>query len=229
MTKSITILQSSTGMNNACRSLCRSNSLSLYSTSFGLKVLKEQNLKCFGGQHDSLSLPRKGLLTGHIIKRKFVVCNNGQPGVPLPSPPSSNPFNGWVIGILLSAILPFFRYKWGSLLLLKNKVENIIQTAEEVVENVEELAEKADKLAENMGNDLPAGQLKNALKAVEIFSDEAAKVARATDDFIDKMQDDYEERKADGLAKEQLKDAVQNLSEKTAKVAHAAEDLKDNV
>ncbi|XP_059281613.1 uncharacterized protein LOC132035373 [Lycium ferocissimum] len=228
MIKSINILQSSTGMNNACRSHCRSNSLSLYSTSFGLK---EQNLKCFGGQHDSLSLlgSRKGLLTGHIIKRKFVVCNNGQPGVPLPSPPSSNPFNGWLIGVLLSAILPFFRYKWGSLLHLKNKVENIIQTVEEVVENVEELAGKADKLAENMGNDLPAGQLKNALKAVENFSEEAAQVARATDDLIDKMQGDYEEREADGLPKEQLKDAVENLSEKTAKVAHAAEDLKNNV
>ncbi|KAJ8551162.1 hypothetical protein K7X08_000532 [Anisodus acutangulus] len=220
MTKSITILQSFTGMNNACRSHYMSNSFFSY-TSFSLK---EQNLKCFGGQRHSLSLlsSRKGLLNGDIIKRKFVVSiNNGS----LPSSPSSNPLNGWVIGILLSIALPFFRFKWGSLLQLKNTVKDVIETVEDVVDEVEKVAGKVDKLAEHMGNVLPEGQLKNALKAVEKISEDTAEVAHAAGDIIDKLQGDDVELLVEDLPKDQLKD----FSEKTAKVAHAAEDLKDKV
>ncbi|XP_055833129.1 uncharacterized protein LOC129902110 [Solanum dulcamara] len=217
MTKSISILQSCIGMNNTYRSHYSSNS------SFRLKEL---NLKCFGGQQHILSLlsSRKGRLNGDIIKRKFVVCCNGS----LPSPASSNPFNGWVIGILISIALPFFRFKWGSLLQLKNKVENVIETVEDVVDGVEKVAEKIDEVAEHIGNVLPESQLKNVLKAVENFSEDTAEVAHAAGDFIDQIQgEDVEllvEENVD-LPKDQLKD----LSEKTAKVAHAAEDLKDKV
>nr|XP_016462418.1 PREDICTED: uncharacterized protein LOC107785590 isoform X2 [Nicotiana tabacum] len=119
--------------------------------------------------------------------RKFVVSSNGQPGGPFPSPPSSNPFNGWLIGILLSIILPFFRNKWGSLLQLKNKVEDVIETVEEVVEEVENVAEEVDKVAEEIGKDLPEGLLKDTLKAVENFSEETAKFAHAAGDIIDKV------------------------------------------
>lgn len=227
MTNSITtsILQSFTGMNNACRSHYRSNSLSslVYRSSSNIFSLKEENLKCFGGQHHiSLSLLtyRKRLLN----KRKFVVRSNGS----LPSPPSSNPLNSWVIGILLSIALPFFRFKWGSLLQLKNTVEDVIETVEDVVDGVEKVAEEMDKVAERMGNVLPESQLKHALKAVENFSEETAKVAHAAGHFIDQLQgDDVElvEEVVVDLPKDQLKD----FPDKTAKVAHAAEDLKDKV
>lgn len=224
MTKSITILQSCTGMNNACRSHYSSNNLSLLYTTSSFS-LKELNLKCFGGQQHNLSLlsSRKRLLNGGIIKRKFVVCCNGS----LPSPPSSNPFSGWVIGILLSVALPFFRFKWGSLLQLKNKVEDVIETVEDVVDGVEKVAEKIDEVAEHIGNTLPESQLKNVLKAVENFSEDTAEVAHAAGDFIDQIQGEDVELLVEevDLPKDQLKD----LSEKTAKVAHAAEDLKDKV
>ncbi|CAN4122333.1 unnamed protein product [Withania somnifera] len=209
-------------MNSACRSHYRSNSLSSWYIN-GSFSLKEQNLKCFGGQQHSLSLlfSRKGLLNGDTIKRKFVVCSNGS----LPSPPpSSNPFNGWVIGILLSIALPFFRLKWGSLLQLKNKVEDVIETVEEVVDGVEKVADKIDEVVERIGNALPESQLKKALKAVENFSEDTAEVAHAAGDFIDQLQGDDVEEVID-LPKDQLKD----LSEKTVKVAHVAEDLKDKV
>ncbi|XP_049349717.1 uncharacterized protein LOC125814290 [Solanum verrucosum] len=215
MTKSISILQSCTSMNNACKSHYSSNS------SFSLKEL---NLKCFGGQQHSLSLftSTKGRLHGDIIKRKFVVCCNGS----LPTPPSSNPLTGWVIGILLSIALPFFRLKWGSLLQIKNKVEDVIETIEEVVDGVEMMAEKIDEVAEHIGSVLPESQLKNVLKAVEDFSEDTAEVAHAAGDFIDQIQgEDVELVEEVDLPKEQLKD----LSEKTAKVAHSAEDLKDKV
>lgn len=227
MTKSITtVLQSNcTGMNNACRSHYISNNLSLlYTTSSS--SLKELNLKYFGGQQHSLSLvsSRKGLLNRGILKRKLVVCCDGS----LPSPPSSNPLNGWVIGILLSIALPFFRVKWGSLLQFKNKVEDVIETVEDVIDGVEKVAEKIDDVAEHIESVLPESQLKNFVKAVEDFSEDTAAVAHAAGDFIDQLQgEDVElvEEVVDDLPKEKLKD----LSEKTAKVAHAAEDLKDKV
>uniref|UniRef100_M1D1H9 Plastid-targeted protein 2 n=1 Tax=Solanum tuberosum TaxID=4113 RepID=M1D1H9_SOLTU len=183
-------------MNNACKSHYSSNS------SFSLKEL---NLKCFGGQQHSLSLftSTKGRLHGDIIKR-----------------------TGWVIGILLSIALPFFRFKWGSLLQIKNKVEDVIETIEEVVDGVEMMAEKIDEVAEHIGSVLPESQLKNVLKAVEDFSEDTAEVAHAAGDFIDQIQgEDVELVEEVDLPKEQLKD----LLEKTAKVAHSAEDLKDKV
>ncbi|KAM3342430.1 putative protein isoform X1 [Capsicum galapagoense] len=221
MTKSITVLQSCTGMNNACMSHYRSNNPSLLYTTSSFS-LKEMNLKCFGG-HLSLLSSRKGLLNGATIKRKFVVCSNGS----LPSPPSSNPFSGWVVGILLSIALPFFRFKWGSLLQLKNKVEDVIETVEDVVDGVEKVAETIDEVAENIANALPESQLKNALKTIENFSEDTARAAHAAGDFIDQMQGEDVElvEEVVDLPKEQLN----VLSEKTAKVAHAAEDLKDKV
>ncbi|XP_009589531.1 uncharacterized protein LOC107807736 [Nicotiana tabacum] len=212
MTKSI-ILQSSTGINHACRSCYRSHNLSLY-PSFSLKVLKlYKDLSSFGGQHDSLSFlgSGKGLLTSDKIKRKFVVSSNGQPGGPLPSPPPSNPFNGWLIGILLSIILPFFRNKWGSLLQLKNKVEDVIETVEEVVEEVENVAEEVDKVAEEIGKDLPEGQLKDTLKAVENFSEETAKFAHAAGDIIDKVQD------VELIAEKRVKSSVESVTDEVNK------------
>ncbi|MCD7445877.1 hypothetical protein HAX54_015602 [Datura stramonium] len=225
MTNSITttILQSFTGMNNACRSPYYYSLSSLLYRSTSNFSLKEENLKCFGGQHcSSLSLLTSGKPL--LNKRKFVVRSNGS----LPSPPSSNPLNGWVIGILLSIALPFFRFKWGSLLQLKNKVEDVIETVEDVVDGVEKVAEEMDKVAEHIGNVLPESQLKHALKAVENFSEETAKVAHAAGDFIDQLQgDDVElvEEVVVDLPEDQLKD----FSDKTAKVAHAAEDLKEKV
>ncbi|TMW86126.1 hypothetical protein EJD97_021912, partial [Solanum chilense] len=213
MTKSISILQSCTGINNAYKSHYSSNS------SFRFKDL---NLKCFGSQQHSLSLfnSTKGRLNGDIIKRKFVVCCNGS----LPTPPSSNPLNGWVVGILLSLVLPLFRFKWGSLLQIKNKVEDVIETVEEVVDGVEMMAEKIDEVAENIVSVLPDSQLKNVIKAVEEFSEDTAEAAHAAGDFIDQIQgEDVELVEEVVVPKEQLK----NLSEKTAKVANAAEDLKD--
>nr|XP_016514705.1 PREDICTED: uncharacterized protein LOC107831455 isoform X2 [Nicotiana tabacum] len=192
MTTSI-LLQSSTSISHAC--------WSRYS---------------FGDHHNSLSFlgSRKGLLTSDKIKRKFVVSSNGQPGGPLPSPPSSNPFNGWLIGILLSIILPFFRNKWGSLLQLKNTVEDVIETVEEVeevVEDVENVAEKVDKVAEEIGKDLPEGQLKDTLKAVENFSEETAKFALAAGDIIDKVQD------VELIAENRVKSLVESVTDEVNK------------
>lgn len=175
----------------------------------------DEKLEAFLGGQLTIKVPNS---------RKLVVCCDGS----LPSPPSSNPLNGWVIGILLSIALPFFRVKWGSLLQFKNKVEDVIETVEDVIDGVEKVAEKIDDVAEHIESVLPESQLKNFVKAVEDFSEDTAAVAHAAGDFIDQLQgEDVElvEEVVDDLPKEKLKD----LSEKTAKVAHAAEDLKDKV
>ncbi|XP_009799084.1 uncharacterized protein [Nicotiana sylvestris] len=214
MTTSI-LLQSSTSISHACWSRYRYHSISLYPI-FSFKILKNKDVSSFGDHHNSLSFlgSRKGLLTSDKIKRKFVVSSNGQPGGPLPSPPSSNPFNGWLIGILLSIILPFFRNKWGSLLQLKNTVEDVIETVEEVeevVEDVENVAEKVDKVAEEIGKDLPEGQLKDTLKAVENFSEETAKFALAAGDIIDKVQD------VELIAENRVKSSVESVTDEVNK------------
>ncbi|KAH0681396.1 hypothetical protein KY285_022404 [Solanum tuberosum] len=203
MTKSISILQSCTGINNACRSHYSSNS------SFRFKDLNY--LKRFGSQQHSLSLltSTKGRLHGDIIKRKFVVCCNGS----LPTPPSSNPLTGWVIGILLSIALPFFRFKWGSLLQIKNKVEDVIETIEEVVDGVEMMAEKIDEVAEHIGSVLPESQLKNVLKAVEDFSEDTAEVAHAAGDFIDQVQEVG--LKAEEISEKKLVESVKEEATKS--------------
>ncbi|XP_009780660.1 uncharacterized protein LOC107785590 [Nicotiana tabacum] len=213
--KTSILLQSSTSINHACWSRYRYYSISLYPI-FSFKILKNKDVSSFGDQYNnSLSFlgSRKGLLTSDKIKRKFVVSSNGQPGGPFPSPPSSNPFNGWLIGILLSIILPFFRNKWGSLLQLKNKVEDVIETVEEVVEEVENVAEEVDKVAEEIGKDLPEGLLKDTLKAVENFSEETAKFAHAAGDIIDKVQD--VELKAENRVKSSVESGTDEVNKST--------------
>ncbi|KAG8378298.1 hypothetical protein BUALT_Bualt08G0122900 [Buddleja alternifolia] len=156
---------------------------------------------------DEISLwnNKRGMQCDNKAKRKsFVVHANSLPGAPLPSgsPPSKS--MSWILGIVVSVILPFFTNKWGPLWVLKNRIENAVQTVENIVEAVEKVAEEVDKIAENIEDDLPEGKLKDLVGYVENMAEKTAKTADSLDNLIDKVQeaDDQIENIVESIARE---------------------------
>ncbi|CAA2989530.1 Hypothetical predicted protein [Olea europaea subsp. europaea] len=120
--------------------------------------------------------------------RNFAVYASSAPGAPLPSGPPSNSMS-WILGMVVSIILPFFTHKWGPLWVIKNRIENALQTVENVVDVVEKVAEEVDKIAEDIVDELPEGQLKNIAHFVEDIAEKTAKNADSIGDLIDKVQE----------------------------------------
>lgn len=122
--------------------------------------------------------------------RKFAVFNGVLPGVPLPSePPPSDSWNGWILGAVLTFVLPFLANKWGPLLKIKDEVDTAVQTVENVVDAVEKVAEQVEKVAEDIAEGLPAGKLKNAVTFIENVADQIDDTAEVVGDAIDKVQE----------------------------------------
>ncbi|XP_042049566.1 uncharacterized protein LOC121795175 [Salvia splendens] len=127
----------------------------------------------------------------HTTRKSFVVSANTAPGVPPAAapPPSSKPMS-WILGLVVSFILPFFTNKWGPLWVIKNKLENAVQTVENIVEAVEKVADSVDKIAEDIADDLPEGsKLRDLVEKVESLAEKTAKTADSLDDVIDKVQE----------------------------------------
>ncbi|CAA0827878.1 Unknown protein [Striga hermonthica] len=157
-------------------------------------------------QTDPMCFSIKKMQTHYKTKRNsFAVYANSVPGAPLPStpPPNSHPLS-WIIGVLISLMLPFFTNKWGPLWVVKNRIENAVQRVEDVVEAVEKVAGKIDEIAEDIADDLPQGKLKDLVEMVENVAEKTAKTADSLDNVIDKAQeaeDRLEEIVAESLAK----------------------------
>ncbi|KAL3839986.1 hypothetical protein ACJIZ3_024577 [Penstemon smallii] len=136
-----------------------------------------------------------------------IVYANSVPGAPLPStpPPSGGSIKSWLVGIILSVILPFFTNKFGPLWVLKNRIENAVETVEEIAEAVEKVAGEVDKIAEDIADDLPAGKLKNLIELVEDVAEKTAKTADSLDNIIDKVQD----------AEDQVESMVESIDKET--------------
>ncbi|KAL7118003.1 hypothetical protein ACP275_03G108500 [Erythranthe tilingii] len=133
----------------------------------------------------------------HKTKRNsFVVYASSLPGAPLPSGPPSKPMS-WVLGLVVSLILPFFTNKWGPLWVLKNRIETAVETVEHIVEAVEKVAGEVDKIAEDIGDDLPQGKLRDLVELVEHTAEKTAKTADCLDNLIDKVQE--AEDKVEGI------------------------------
>ncbi|CAH9078418.1 unnamed protein product [Cuscuta europaea] len=96
-----------------------------------------------------------------------------------------DPIKGWLIGLLLSAVVPFFRHKFGSLMQIRNSIEQV----EEVVHGLEKVAEVVDKVAEEIGGTLPDGSLKEAVAMVERAAEKADKSAENLGELIDKVEE----------------------------------------
>ncbi|KAL4556466.1 hypothetical protein LXL04_039120 [Taraxacum kok-saghyz] len=125
-------------------------------------------------------------------RRKFAVCSNitPPPGVPLPSGPPSGSMKSWVLGIVLTFVLPFITHKWGPLIVLKNKVDTVVDMAEHIAEVIEDVAEKVDGVIDNITDDLPDNsELKKTLKALDALVEGVAKTAHIANDIIDKVEE----------------------------------------
>ncbi|XP_076924139.1 uncharacterized protein LOC143586482 [Bidens hawaiensis] len=115
---------------------------------------------------------------------------NPPPEAPLPSGSPSGSLRNWIVGMVLTFVLPFFTHKWGSLLLPKNKVDQKIETTEHVVKIVEHAAERADKVLDSITEDLPKdSQLKKALEFVDEIAEGVAKSAHVADEIINKVEE----------------------------------------
>ncbi|KAK9134220.1 hypothetical protein Syun_013550 [Stephania yunnanensis] len=96
----------------------------------------------------------------------------------------------WILGTLLSLILPFWKHKWAPLFAIKNEVDKVIGTIDVVTEVVEKVAEGVEKAAGEVAQRLPeGGQLQEAVLVVEKIAKKVHEDAHATDEFIHKVED----------------------------------------
>ncbi|WCJ24782.1 hypothetical protein M5689_006714 [Euphorbia peplus] len=124
------------------------------------------------------------------VARYMAVFAGVDPGPIVPSDPSSLPWKMWIVGMLITAILPFWKNKFWPLIKLKEKVESIVETTEEVAEAIEKVAERIEKVAEEVADHLPeGGHLHKAAIFLEHAAKETAQDAHLVDQFIDKVQE----------------------------------------
>lgn len=206
--------------------LCSSTSTGLhrrggfpFNRALDLAILSQKKSLFFAGCQGLIHLGH-GVQVMSKSNRSFAVFNSGLPGVPLPSgPPSSGSWNGWILGIVLTFVVPFLTNKWGPLLKIKNEVETAVQTVENVVDAIEKVAEEVEKVAEDVAENLPAGNLKNAVTFIENVADEIDDTAEVVGDVIDKVQE----------VEEQVESAVESAidGEKEATLDEAKEPAKE--
>ncbi|XP_021981929.2 uncharacterized protein LOC110877991 isoform X1 [Helianthus annuus] len=127
-----------------------------------------------------------------IPRKSFVIRNNitPPPGVPLPSGSPSGSIRNWIVGIVFTFVLPFCTHKWGPLLQIKNKVDNVVNTAEYIMETIEAVAEKVDNVIDNITDDLPENSsIRKTMEAVDELVEGVAKSAHIANDIIDKVEE----------------------------------------
>ncbi|KAH7866120.1 hypothetical protein Vadar_015818 [Vaccinium darrowii] len=113
-----------------------------------------------------------------------------QPSGPPPRKPIFPTWAKWVFGSLISIILPFWKLKWGSLILLEDKVEQVVEEVEVVAEVVEKVAETAEKVSAEVADKFPDNsKLKEAALVVEHISTVAATDAEMAEDVIHKVEE----------------------------------------
>ncbi|XP_057795596.1 uncharacterized protein LOC131011773 isoform X1 [Salvia miltiorrhiza] len=147
--------------------------------------------------------------------RKIIV-HSVEPGASPPGPPSN--ILSWAVGVAVAIVIPFITYKWGPL--IKSKVMGALQMAEDVAEAVEKAAEKVEKMAEEIVDDIPKDtKLREVVDFVEKIAERAADEAGAIDDFIDKLQEEEEEK---------AESPVNSLSDEVKKPPEDSKEEKPN-
>ncbi|KAM7519694.1 hypothetical protein LguiB_018656 [Lonicera macranthoides] len=103
---------------------------------------------------------------------------------------SSSGWKKWAVGLAFSILIPSFGHKLSPLLILKSKLDNVLETVETVSEVVEELAEETEKLAEELDKRLPQdAKLKEASQLVEKLAIAVNKEAELTQQLIHKVEE----------------------------------------
>ncbi|XP_042061580.1 uncharacterized protein LOC121805695 isoform X1 [Salvia splendens] len=96
----------------------------------------------------------------------------------------------WLLGYVVTFLLPFWKTKWDNLLMLEGKVARVVEEVEVVAEVVEKEATTADKALEEVANQLPDNsKLKEAAQALDHVSRVAAQDAQQIKNIINKVSD----------------------------------------
>lgn len=122
----------------------------------------------------------------------MIVYANVEPPAtpPPPSGSSSGSWKNWVMGILMTFIVPLVTTKGGPIKALLLKVDQIMDTAEHISDVVEAVADRVDKVVEEIEDDLPEGsRLRKTLDFIENVAERVEKDAHTAGDFIDKVQE----------------------------------------
>ncbi|XP_073128490.1 uncharacterized protein [Henckelia pumila] len=154
----------------------------------------------------------------HKLQRNFTVFGAIQPGVP---PSSEPPFQllNWVVGVVVTLVLPFFTHKWGSLLRIRNEVEMVVDTIEEIAEVVEKVAEGVEKVAEDIADHLPeGGTLRKAVDFVENVAETVGNDAHLVEDLIHKVHE----------AEEKVEEFVESLVEEAQEHRKQVHSAREN-
>ncbi|KAH6759153.1 hypothetical protein C2S51_019388 [Perilla frutescens var. frutescens] len=153
-------------------------------------VLRHHGLADENSRYRYLCNYSRLMQTYNTQTRKFSVNSSGvQPSTPLPPRPPSSYLN-WIIGVVLSIIVPSTSSTWGPLLQFKKDVDTAVETVEDIAEVVEKVAEIVDRVAEDISDDLPeGGKLKKVVDIVGVVAEATAEDARTVGDVIDKFQE----------------------------------------
>ncbi|XP_030539304.1 uncharacterized protein LOC115747322 [Rhodamnia argentea] len=112
---------------------------------------------------------------------------------PLPNPPKPSwfpPWVRWVMGSMLSLLIPYWKLKWDKLQQIEGEAEEVIEDAEIVAEVVEQVATVAEKVSAQVADKLPDdSKLKEAALFVEHVSEATAHDAHLTENFIHKVDE----------------------------------------
>ncbi|XP_073050743.1 uncharacterized protein [Primulina eburnea] len=129
-----------------------------------------------------------GISTAITISRNFVPRASSSPD------PSTSPWKKWLLGILLTVILPAVGYQGGIFVGLKARIDKAIEKVEQLTEVVEEIAEETDKIVEEVEAKLPGdSKLKQTLDKFDNLAKKAVDEAKQAEDIIHKVRDVEEE------------------------------------
>ncbi|XP_050938293.1 uncharacterized protein LOC103488552 isoform X3 [Cucumis melo] len=176
-------------------------SISSSSTYFGSPTIRSHhphrrgsdlNLISHLHNHKSLSLPTtKPNLKNSTCSRSMAIFSADSMGLPPFLPFSNTPSQLWMAGVVLSAILSIWKTKnyWRPFLMLKEKVDTVVEKAEEAAEMAETTADGVDKAAEKIAEHLPDGS--DLQKTAQSVDDAAKKIGKDADlagDFCEKFE-----------------------------------------
>ncbi|GMI74657.1 hypothetical protein HRI_001135000 [Hibiscus trionum] len=99
-----------------------------------------------------------------------------------------SPWARWLLGSVLSFLLPFWKSKWAYLKRMEGEAEVVVEVAENAAQVVEKVATVAENMSAEAAEKLPDdSQLKKAAMVVEHVSEIAAEDAHATTKFIQQV------------------------------------------
>ncbi|KAI5604264.1 hypothetical protein BDE02_01G276900 [Populus trichocarpa] len=139
--------------------------------------------------HQGLQLINANSQEGRRFDSNMMKSDKVAPA-PVPNPPGSNfpRWAKWILGTILSILLPFWQQEWEKLRRIEGESEIIVEEVEHVAEVVEKVATVAEKVSEEVAEVLPEnGKLKETALLIEAVSKATAHDAKLTQDFIHKV------------------------------------------